>query len=124
LADPDAPSLLLSGILRGGCPRCGAATLFRGAVRFADRCGACGLDLTHFNVGDGPAAILTLLLGALVSVGAVLIQVAYEPPLWVQLLIWVPVTAAGVVGSLRLAKAALLTVEYRQRARDSGTHDL
>ena len=118
MAEPDAPLSLLASTLRGACPRCGAATLFRGVVRFADRCGACGLDFTQFNVGDGPAAFLTLILGALVSIGAVLIQVAYEPSLWLQLLIWVPVTAAGVVGSLRLAKAALLTVEYRQRARD------
>lgn len=120
MAEADAPPSLLAGTLRGVCPRCGAATLFRGAVRFADRCAACGLDFTQFNVGDGPAAFLTLVLGALVSIGVVLIQVAYEPPLWVQLLIWVPVTAVGVVGSLRLAKAALLTIEYRQRARGGG----
>ena len=113
----------MTGAARGACPRCGAPTLFRGAVKFAERCGACGLDYTQFNVGDGPAAFLTLILGALVSVGAVLIQVAYEPPLWLQLLIWVPVTAAGVMGSLRLAKAALITVEYRQRAREGHIAD-
>ena len=86
-------------------------------MRFADRCRACGLDFTQFNVGDGPAAFLTLILGTLVSVGAVLIQIRWEPPLWLQLLIWIPVTAAGVVGSLRLAKAALITVESRPAAR-------
>ena len=118
MAERDASLSLFAGTVRGACPRCGAATLFRGAIRFADRCRACGLDYTRFNVGDGPAAFLTLILGALVSIGAVLIQVAFDPPLWLQLLIWVPITAAGVVGSLRLAKAALLTIEYRQRARD------
>ena len=117
MGQTDSPSLL-RGALRGACPRCGAATLFRGAVRFAERCRACGLDFTQSNVGDGPAAFLTLILGAAVSVGAVLIQIRWEPSLWLQLLIWVPVTAAGVVGSLRVAKAALLTVEYRQRAKD------
>ncbi len=114
---------LATGALRGACPRCGAPTLFRGAIKFAERCGACGLDFTQFNVGDGPAAFLTLILGTLVSVGAVLIQVAWEPSLWVQLLIWVPVTAVGVVGSLRLAKAALLAVEYRQAAREGHIAD-
>ncbi len=123
MAGPDAYPSLVSGALRGSCPRCGAPTLFRGAIKFADRCRACGLDFTQFNVGDGPAAFLTLILGTLVSVGAVLIQIRWEPPLWLQLLIWVPVTAAGVVGSLRLAKAALITVEYRQRAREGHIAD-
>ena len=117
MAGVSVPSLVMAAT-RGACPRCGAPTLFDGLVRFAERCGACGLDFTRFNVGDGPAAILTLVLGALVSIGAVLIQVAYEPPLWLQLVIWVPLTAAGVVASLRVAKGVLLTIEYRQAARE------
>jgi uncharacterized protein (DUF983 family) len=34
------------------------------------------------------------------------------------MLIWVPVIGGGVVWSLRLAKAALLTAEYRNAARE------
>ena len=120
----DAPALsFLTAAVRGACPRCGAPTLFAGVAKFAPRCAKCGLDLTQFNVGDGPAAFLTLILGAIVSVGAVLIQIEWEPPLWIQLLIWVPVTALGVIGSLRLAKAMLLTVEYRQAAREGRIKD-
>jgi len=33
-----------------------------GWLAFADRCAVCGLDYTRFNVGDGPAALLVLLL--------------------------------------------------------------
>ena len=78
----------------------------------------CGLDLTAFNVGDGPAAFLTLILGAIVVVLAITLELAVAPPLWVHMLIWIPVSAAGVVGSLRLAKAALIAVEYRGALRD------
>ena len=49
---------------------------------------------------------------------AVVVQVAYEPPVWLQMLIWTPVTFVGVVASLRVAKGVLLTVEYRQAARE------
>lgn len=111
------PSLLEAG-LRGLCPRCGARTLFgRHWIKFETRCTACGLDLAAFNVGDGPAAFLTLILGTVIVALAVWLQVAVSPPWWVHL-IWLPLTFGGVIGSLRLAKAALLAAEYRNRAAE------
>jgi uncharacterized protein (DUF983 family) len=102
--------------LFGLCPRCGAKTLFAGWIRFADRCRTCGLDLTRFNVGDGPAAFLTMIIGGLVVILAVSLQLAAGPPWWVHVLLWVPLTVVGVVFGLRLAKAALLQSEFRNRA--------
>lgn len=116
-ADTGLPRPLDCG-LGGLCPRCGAKTLFAGWTRFAERCHACGLDYAAFNVGDGPAAFLTLILGALVVIGAVTLELTLGPPLWVQLLIWAPVTLAGVVLSLRLAKGWLIALEYRNAARE------
>lgn len=104
--------------LKGLCPRCGRPLLFAGWVKFADRCSGCGLDFTRFNVGDGPAAFLTLILGALVVAGAIMLELTLHPPLWLHMLIWIPVTAAGVIWSLRVAKAALLAAEYRNAARE------
>ena len=102
--------------LLGLCPRCGARTLFAGWTRFAERCRACGLDLARFNVGDGPAAFLTLIVGAIVVVLALSLQLAAEPPWWVHVILWVPLTLLGVVLGLRVSKAALLQSEYRNKA--------
>lgn len=104
--------------LRGLCPRCGAPTLFAGAVRFSERCGTCQLDLTQFNVGDGPAAFLIMIVGGLVTIGAVVLELSVSPPFWVHILLWVPLTLGLVLGLLRLAKGALLVLEYRNRARE------
>jgi len=114
---PDAPSVVQAAA-KGLCPRCGAPTLFAGVARFADRCRACGLDLGQFNVGDGPAAFLTLILGTIVTAAAVVLEVRVHPPFWVHVLLWVPLTLAGVLLSLRAAKAALLWAEYRNAARE------
>ena len=103
--------------LAGDCPRCGARTLFNGWVRFADRCRGCGLDFASFNVGDGPAAFLILIVGAIVVVGALFLDAAAEPPWWVHL-VWIPVAAALTIGGLRVSKAWLLGQEYRHRARE------
>ena len=108
----------LAQALGGRCPRCGQASVFAGSVRFADRCPACGLDIAGFNVGDGPAAFLTLGIGTLVTVLAVTLELAAGPPWWLHLLLWPPITAAAVLWSLRIAKAWLLGVEMRREAHE------
>jgi uncharacterized protein (DUF983 family) len=110
--------------LFGLCPQCGAKTLFAGPARFADRCGTCGLDYSGFNVGDGPAALLTLVIGALIIILALTLDTAVRPPFWVHVVIWVPVTAAMTVYALRISKAALLAAEHRNRAREAGRDDI
>jgi uncharacterized protein (DUF983 family) len=117
-----APSLPQAA-LKGLCPRCGCPSLFAGWIEFADRCSICGLDLAQFNVGDGPAAFLTLILGTVVVALAIWLELAVGPPLWVHMLIWIPVTAAGVIGSLRIAKGALMAAEYRNAAREGRIGD-
>jgi uncharacterized protein (DUF983 family) len=111
------PAPILSGV-QGLCPRCGAHTLFSGLASFAAACANCGLDFAAFNVGDGPAAFLTLGVGALVTIGAVSLELAVSPPFWVHILIWLPVAALLVVGTLRVAKGWLLALEYRNAARE------
>jgi uncharacterized protein (DUF983 family) len=48
----------------------------------------------------------------------------FHPPFWVHVIIWVPFTAALTVITLRMAKAALLAAEHRNRAREAGKSDL
>lgn len=108
--------------LGGLCPRCGRASAFAGWIRFVPRCPACGLDIAGFNVGDGPAAFLTLGIGTLVTILAVTLELSVGPPWWLHLLLWPPLTAIAVLGSLRIAKAWLLGVEVRREAREGRAH--
>lgn len=107
---------IAAAALSGLCPRCGARSLFDGPVRFAPKCRDCELEFSRFNVGDGPAAILILLIGGLVAGLAIWLQLAFDPPYWLQAAIWVPVTLALVIGGLRVSKAALLASEFRNRS--------
>ena len=117
-AAPAAEPTIVEAGLKGVCPRCGKASAFAGMLKFAACCPACGLDIAAFNVGDGPAAFLTLILGTVIVTLAIVFQLALNPPWWVQALVWLPVTIAAVIGSLRLAKGALLAAEYRNAARE------
>jgi len=117
-SSPVAPVHLVQASLKARCPRCDIGPLFDSWVRFAPRCRACGLDLAAFNVGDGPAAFLILIVGGLVTALALTVQLAANPPFWVHILLWVPLTTALVVYCLRVSKAALLIIEYRNQARE------
>lgn len=126
MATPDKPETegqprTAEAALFGLCPKCGARTVFDGLTRFAPRCRACGLDFSQFNVGDGPAAFLTLIIGTLVTVLAITLELTAHPPFWVHVLLWVPITSAAVVGGLRVAKAWLLGAEYRRNAGEART---
>ena len=107
----------LAASLKGLCPRCGQGPLFAGPVRFAPRCRACGLDFNSFNVGDGPAAFLILIVGAVLTVLAVVVDQVASPP-WYVHLVWLPVGLALTLGGLRVAKAWLIAQEYRHRAAE------
>lgn len=115
-AKPQLPLIVSSA--KGLCPQCGAQTLFVSPVRFAARCRMCGLDYERFNVGDGPAAFLTMIVGGLMLGLALALEFSVHPPLIVHILLWPVLTVASVVGSLRVAKAMLLTLEYRNKARE------
>lgn len=109
--------------LKGLCPRCGAKTLYSGIASFAAKCRSCQLDFSSFNVGDGPAAFLTLVLGALITGLALTLELTVEPPFIVHIVLWVPLTALAVAGSLRFAKGMLLVLEYRNSAREGRVKD-
>lgn len=117
MTGPLSPPPIAAG-LKGCCPRCGARTLFAGLIKFADRCGNCGLDFSAFNVGDGPAAFLTLILGALVAAMAITVELVFSPPFWVHILLWPPITLALILASLRASKGILLVLEYKNAARE------
>jgi uncharacterized protein (DUF983 family) len=111
---------LREAALFGLCPRCGARTLFDGPIKFAARCGACGLDFQAFNVGDGAAAFVTMAVGGVVMILVIALELAASPPWWVHVLLWIPVTSLGVIGALRVSKAALICSEFRQKAGEAG----
>ena len=119
---PVAPDVVAAA-LKGLCPRCGAPTLFAGTARFAERCRACGLDFSSFNVGDGPAAFLTLGLGTIVTILALVVDAVFRPAWWVHALLWLPITVGLILVSLRIAKAALIGAEYRNAAREGRIAD-
>jgi len=115
LSDWPRPSLV-EIILRAACPRCGRGKLFRGLLTVVEHCPACGLDLRGNDAGDGPAVFVILGLGAVIMLLVFWVEFRFEPPWWVHVLLWVPLTLGGAVWMLRLLKAWLIAQQYKHRS--------
>jgi len=102
--------------LRGVCPRCGEGKLFAGLLGVVARCEKCGLDLRGNDAGDGPAVFVILGLGAIVMLLVFWVEFRFEPPVWVHVALWLPLTFFGAVWLLRLLKAWLIAQQFRHRS--------
>ncbi|MCA6242761.1 MAG: DUF983 domain-containing protein [Phenylobacterium sp.] len=113
---------LLAG-LAGRCPNCGEGALFRGFLTVADRCEACGYDFSRADSGDGPAVFVMLIGGFIVAFAALFTEIAYRPPVWVHLVVFLPLTVVVCMGLLRPMKGVLLAAQFANRAGVSRHED-
>ena len=113
-----SPQPPISTGLSGHCPRCGQGKLFSGFLTVAPRCQSCGLDFKFADAGDGPAVFVILLAGFLVLGAALWLELKYEPPFWVHLVISLPLTLIVCLGMLRPLKGVMGALQYRNRAEE------
>ena len=104
--------------LGGRCPRCGEGRLFAGFLNLAPRCSACGLDFSFADSGDGPAVFVILIVGFVVAGAALLTEIAYSPPIWVHMVLWLPLVLVLCLGTLRPLKGVLVALQYHHRAQE------
>lgn len=102
--------------LKGTCPRCGQGRIFTGFLMLKPACSHCGLNLHFADSGDGPAVFVSLIGGFLVLGAALWTELRYEPPFYVHLLIFLPLTLLVCLGLLRPLKATLIALQYRNKA--------
>lgn len=109
--------------LRGRCPHCGEGPLFAGFLKVAPQCAACGYDLAKADSGDGPAVFVILIAGFVVAFAALYVELAFTPPIWLHLLLWLPLTVLVSVGLLRPLKGVMLAAQFSNRAAEARSDD-
>jgi len=96
--------------------------LYDGFLTVAPKCSCCGLDYGPFDSGDGPAVFIVMILGFVVVGLALVVEVKFSPPLWVHMLLWIPLIVGGSLALLRPAKALMVGAQYHFKAAE-GTLD-
>lgn len=113
-----APVNPVAAGLGGKCPRCGKGRLFSGFLSLQPSCSGCGLDYTFADSGDGPAVFVIMIVGFVVVGLVLLVELSYQPPVWVHLLLWLPLTVVLAGGVLRPLKGLMIALQYRHDAAE------
>ncbi|WP_306015936.1 DUF983 domain-containing protein [Oceanicaulis sp. MMSF_3324] len=111
-------SSLRAGLL-GRCPRCGKGALFRSYLKVADACGVCGLDFSNEDSGDGPAVFVMSIVGFIVVPAALALELAVSPPVWLHMLLWLPLSTVLTLLILPPFKATLFALQWKHNAHEA-----
>ncbi|MEM7026466.1 MAG: DUF983 domain-containing protein [Pseudomonadota bacterium] len=111
------PSAISTG-LRCRCPACGQGPLFLGFLTVRQSCTVCGADLSGQDSGDGPVAFIILIVGAIVVGLALVVEVQSSPPVWLHLLLWLPLTLVLTLALMRPLKGVMIALQYKHRRED------
>src|SRR6202049_72343 len=118
MPDPTLPTVTQSA-LRGlacKCPRCGRGRLYAGFLTLRPSCEDGGLDYAFSDTGDGPAIFIIMLAGAVVVACALIVEIKYQPPLWLHAVLWLPLILATTLLPLRAMKSLLIALQSHHRA--------
>ena len=115
------PNPIVAG-LTGRCPNCGEGRLFLGFLSVRDECEACEFDLRSSDSGDGPAVFVILIAGFVMAFAALFTEVVARPPIWVHLVVFLPLTLALCLGLLRPFKGVMVALQFANRASEA-RHD-
>ena len=100
------------------CPHCGRGRLFDGFLKVVENCETCGFDYRGLNTGDGPTVFVMQIAGGIVVFSALGVELAYSPPMWVHLVLWLPLVAVLSLGLMRPAKGLMIGLQVRNRAAE------
>jgi uncharacterized protein (DUF983 family) len=103
--------------MKGRCPRCGEGALFDGFTKVRQSCSNCGLDYSFVDAGDGPVVFVMLITGFIFVGLAFWTQVTYEPPMWLQFVIWIPLMIIAGLALMRALKGVLINLQYANNAK-------
>ncbi|MCD1262153.1 DUF983 domain-containing protein [Shinella sp. AETb1-6] len=102
--------------IRGRCPRCGQGHLFKGFLKMAPRCEACGLDYAFADPADGPAFFVMIFACIPSAALAVWLEVNYNASLLTQLFVTGPFMLLTCIPPLRPLKGWLVASQYFYKA--------
>lgn len=104
---------MLRGV-RGQCPRCGAAALFRKWLKPVDTCTHCAQDWSIQQADDFPAYIGIFLVGHLLAPVVITMIGTYAMSAWLTLAIVLPVAIVMLIAMLQPTKGAVIAFMWWQ----------
>ena len=114
-ASAKAPRSLGQAVGRGArlkCPACGVGPLFYRYLKVNPHCPHCGEALHHQRADDAPPYFTVFIVGHVIIGLMLSIEVAYAPPLWLHMALWIPLTFVMALALLPVVKGALVGYQW------------
>jgi uncharacterized protein (DUF983 family) len=109
----EAPALppLWTMLKRGAvnrCPVCGVGKVFAGFLTIAPECTNCHTQLGRLRADDAPPYFVIFIAGHLLVPVIFWVEKAYEPPMWLHMVVWLPLFTVICTLLLRPVKGAVV----------------
>ncbi len=118
-----APRSVWNAMKRGSllrCPKCGKGHLYHGYLKVNDHCPVCGEALHHQRADDAPPYITIFVVGHIVIASMLTVDMAFEWPMWLHAIVWIPLTIILCLGLLPVFKGALIGLQWALRMHGFG----
>jgi len=92
--------------------------MFQGFLKVRPKCEVCGLDFAFADSGDGPAFFVMSIVGLVVVGLALWVEFAYEPPIWLHIVMWFLLTGILSLLLVRPAKGIMIALQYHHKAEE------
>lgn len=113
--DIDLPQSGLDAVMRGlkgACPRCGEAKLFRKWLKPKDTCPHCKQDWSRQQADDFPAYIGIFVVGHLLAPVVIAMITTFKMSAWAVLATILPVAVVMLIATLQPVKGAVIAFLY------------
>ena len=90
------------------CPFCGEGKVFAGYLAVVPECSHCHAPLGLLRADDAPPYFTIFAAGHLLVPGVLMVERAYQPPMWLHMVVWLPLFAIVCTLLLRPIKGAVV----------------
>lgn len=111
----DLPHSLMAALVRGikgQCPRCGDARLFRAFLKPVTHCPACQQDWTHQQADDFPPYVSIFLTGHLLAPLIIYLSMNSAVAMWQTLAICLGLACVLLIAFLQPAKGGTIALQW------------
>ena len=112
------PAVLVTGLLKK-CPNCGKGNLYSKYLKFYSHCPICGEEFHSYRTDDFGPWLSIIISGHIIVPLVLSMEQNFKIDLWIQALIWIPITIAVVLFLLPISKSICLSILWRLKMKDA-----
>ncbi|MFN4164782.1 MAG: DUF983 domain-containing protein [Ferrovibrio sp.] len=103
------------------CPACGQGRMFGRYLKVNDTCPSCGLEMSGHRADDAPPYFTILIVGHIIVPLMLMLEQNVQPPQWVHMALWLPLTLLLCLWLLPHIKGTLIGLQWARRMHGFGS---